>query len=156
MQATHTRIWVLLGGIGACLFVAGGVDLLLGLLPLSFGVPEWEFGAIGAFLNRFPLFGLGLTLLLGSALGTARPRLVLLWASVLLLSSVVMFVFGLLFATNAPVILASQAGGPMASVVRKAIVKAVGQTAVYFLGFGIVAIYSIRSAGRLRARSRGP
>lgn len=151
-RATHLRIWLLLGGIGACLFVAGGVDLLLGLFPLSFGVPEWEFGAIGAFLNRFPLFGLGLTLLLASAAGRTRPGPVMLWASMLLLVSVVMFVFGLLFVTNAPLVLGAQPAGPMRGAVIKAIGKAAGQTVVYFLGFGIVSVYALRSAGRMRAR----
>jgi hypothetical protein len=144
--------WQVLWVVGITLVTAGVVDLGLGLYPFRFGVPEWEFGSIANLLNRLPLLGIGLTLVLVASLARGRARGSFLWSAVLLMIAVVVFVFGVLYATNLPLVLASMAGGAARKVLEKSILKTVAQIAIYFLGFFAVAVYGVRSAGRLRPR----
>jgi hypothetical protein len=142
-------IWKILSGVGLAFLIGGGIDLALGLYPLSFGTPEWEFAAVGNFLNRLPLAALGVTLLLASALARGKGWTSLLWASLLLLLAVVVFVFGVLYGTALPVILRGAPQGLDPEVVRKAVAKAVAQSGLYFLAFFAVSIYAIRGSRRI-------
>jgi hypothetical protein len=149
-RRSQARIWQLVGGLGLCLAVAGGIDIGLGLFPLQFGVTEWEFGGVGSFLNRLPLFGLGLTFLLSASLARRARATALLTGSLLLLLAVVVFVLGVLFATTAPLVLASQTAEPLRGAVLKAVAKGGFQSLVYFLAFFAVSVYAIRAALRRR------
>lgn len=144
--------WRVLWVIGITLVITGVTDLGLGLLPLEFGIAEWEFGSISNLLNRLPLVGIGLALTLVVALAQSQVVATFAWSSVLLLVAVVVFVFGVLYATNLPIVLASLSQGPARSVLEKAIAKTVVQIVVYFFGFFAIAVYGIRSAGRMRRR----
>lgn len=143
--------WRILGGVGLCLVVAGTAELVLGLMPYSFGEPDWEYGSVSDFLNRLPLAGLGLMLVLAAALRRGFSRRALVWSLALLLLGVVVFVFGLLYATSLPVIWAAQGQGPMRVQILKGIAKSAAQTGVYTLAFIGVAVYGIFSARRIRA-----
>ncbi len=145
-------VWGLLTGIGLMLVVAGGVDLTLGIYPLQFGSPDWEFGAIGNLLNRLPMFALGLTMLLGASLAGRRTGWSLFWGIVLLLVGILVFVLGLFVATSVPLILTMAPDGVRRMLVIKALVKMGGQTVIYFLAFSAVAAYSIRSSRLLKGR----
>jgi asparagine N-glycosylation enzyme membrane subunit Stt3 len=152
-----TAIWRVLVGVGVCLVVAGAVDLGLGLYPLGFGSPEWEFGGIGNFLNRLPLLGLGLTLALAGSLARGRVIASLTAATLLLVLAVVVVVFGILFVTNLPLVLRSFAPGAAQVGAYKAMAKTGVQTVVYSIAFMSAAVYAIRVARRYRyaARRRG-
>jgi len=141
--------WQILWVVGITLVVAGVVDLGLGLYPFRFGVAEWEFGSIANLLNRLPLLGIGLTLVLVPSLARSRVLGSFVWSAVLLMVAVVVFVFGVLYATNLPVVLGSVSGAARA-VLEKSIMKTVAQIAVYFIGLFAVAVYGVRSAGRMR------
>lgn len=144
--------WQVLSVVGLCLVVAGAADLGLGLFPLRFGNPEWEFGSISNLLNRLPLVGLGLALVLVASLARRAVAATYVWSSILLLVAIVVFVFGLLYGTNLPLVLASLSEGTARSLLQKAIVKTVAQVVIFFVGFFIVAVYGVRTAGKLRPR----
>ena len=137
--------------VGLGLVLGGLAELGWGLYPYTFGNPEWEFGSLSDFLNRLPLLGLGLTLVLASALRRGFSTRALLWATLLLLVAVVVSVFGLLLLTNLPVVLASQPDGPIRVQLLKGAAKSGVQTAVYALAFGGTGIYAIQAARRIRA-----
>lgn len=145
------EVWRILAGIGLMLLLAGGVDLALGIYPLQFGAPEWEFGAVGNLLNRLPLAGLGLMLLLAASLAEARAGWSLFWGAILLLVGILVFVLAVFVATSLPLILTAASGAARMPVL-KAAAKIGAQTAVYFLGFSAVAVYAIRSSRRLGRR----
>ncbi len=144
--------WQILWVVGITLVVTGVTDLGLGLYPFQFGTAEWEFGSVTNLLNRLPLMGIGLTLVLAAALARGRMAASLGWSSLLLLVAVVVFVFGVLYATNLPIVLASLPPGAARSVLQKAIAKTAAQAVIYFLGLFMVAVYGVRTAGRMRAR----
>ena len=150
-RAARSPAWQVLFAIGLCLMFAGAVDLGTGIYPVQFGSPEWEFGSIGNFLNRLPMFGLGLTLLLSSSLALSFARLSLLFASTLLLFSIIIFVLGVLYVTNQPLVLNAMGAAniPREATVR-ILVKSGAQFLIYFTVFFTVAAYSVRSSLRLR------
>jgi len=136
------------------LILAGLIDLTLGMMPLQFGVPEWEFGAIGNFYNRLPLFALGLTLALGGSLARSWTKSAILLSSLLLLTSLVVLVLGLFFATNFPVVLRAAGNEALRTAVLKATAKAGVQVAVFAPVFLGAAVYGIRAAIRAGRRRR--
>lgn len=143
------RAWAILGGVGLCLAVAGGGDLALGLYPFRPGQADWEFAAVANFLNRLPLLGVGLTLMLAAALGRGYRGLAG-WAAIgLLLVGVGVAVLGTLFMTSLPLVIGGQAGTQRAVLIRAGVKGAV-QIATYSLAFVVVAVYAIRGASRLR------
>jgi hypothetical protein len=153
-KGSESLAWRVIAVMGLSLFVAGIADLGLGLFPLRFGVPEWEFGSVSNLLNRLPLLGLGLTFTLSSSLARRRVVASYLWASTVLFVAIIVFVLGLLYATNLPLLVGSVAGGPARPVLEKGIAKSIAQIAVFFLSFLLVAGFGIRAAGRIARRSR--
>ena len=147
-------VWRILSGIGLMLLLAGGVDLALGIYPLQFGTPEWEFGAIGNFLNRLPLAGLGLMFLLSGALAQGQAAWTMFWGATLLLLGIAVFMFGVLVATSLPLIMGAGSAGGTRIPLFKAVAKLGAQVLVYFLAFSLVAIYAIRRARRPEGRRR--
>jgi hypothetical protein len=140
------------------LFVVGAVESVLGFYPPGFGVPDWEFGSISNFLDRLPLLGLGVTLLLVSALARGSAAWSMVCASLLLLLALVVLVLAALYATNLPLVIVGLPRDQTRIVILKAMVKAGIQSGVYALGFLAVAIYAVRSASRLDGgrRRAGP
>lgn len=140
--------WQLLTVLGLSLLVGGGIDLALGLYPLGFGVPEWEFAAIANLLNRLPIVGLGLSFLLTAALGTHRRALTYTWSIGLLSVAVIVLGFGVFYATNLPLVLGGVHAGPAGTGIYKAIAKTAVQIPTFFLGFFVVAIVGFRAPAR--------
>jgi hypothetical protein len=160
MEQTRTNMafesigWPLLTVVGLTILVVGVVDLSLGLYPLSFGTPEWELGAISNLLDRLPLAGLGLCFLLTAALATKRAALTYLWSLALISIGLLVFVFGIFYATNLPLVLAAlPTGGPARVGIYKAMAKTGVQVAVFFFGFFFVAILGFRAPGRFSRKS---
>jgi len=143
--------WRVLSLIGLCLVIGGTADLALGLYPFSFGVPEWEYGAIADFLNRVPLLGLGLGFALAGALRRGFRKRALSWSMALLGLGVAVLVLGLLHATNLPLVFVSRGEGPLRVPLLKAMAKSATQVGVYVLAFVGVGLYAGRAARRIRA-----
>jgi hypothetical protein len=142
------RIWPVVGGIGVCLMAAGAVDLALGLFPFGVGEAEWEFAAVGNFLNRLPLFGVGLGLGVAAALARRRTWLALGGGGLLVFSALAVIALGALFALSVPVVLRGQADAARLGML-KAGAKGAVQAGVYGLAFLAVGLYAIRSSLRL-------
>lgn len=143
--------WRAVSWVGLCLAVVGTVDLVMGLYPFEVGVPEWEYGAIGDFLNRVPLLGLGLTFAVAAALRRGLRRRALGWSTALLVLGVAVLVLGLLHATNLPLVMVNQGSGPLKVPLYKAMAKSGAQLLVYVPAFIGVGLYAGRAAGRIHA-----
>lgn len=146
--------WPLLTVVGVTILVVGIVDLTLGLYPFSFGTPEWELGAISNLLDRLPLAGLGLCFLLTAALATKRAGLTYLWSVALISVGLLVFVFGIFYATNLPLVIAAlPTEGPARLGLYKAMAKTAVQVVVFFFGFFVVAILGFRAPGRFSSKA---
>lgn len=127
--------WSLLGWIGLVFVGVGGVDLLLTWYPMQFGNQEWEFGTVSAVLDGLPVLTLGLALLMGA--GTARGErwLVRTMAIVFVLLAILILISAILYVTNVPAALKTVTQPVIRTGLKKAIVKAAGQSVLYPLAY---------------------
>src|SRR5262245_44288975 len=124
--------WQLFLLLGLLLVPVGAVELATELFPTNFGNIDWEFGTISVFVDRLPLFGLGLclTLVSSAALGIRWLR----WVSALVLVLVValLMVLAAVYATNIPLLLqAMKTVGATQVAMKKAMVKSAAQFGLY-------------------------
>ena len=118
--------------LGIVFLLVALTDILTSWLPPSFGKPEWEFGVSAGFFDRFPLFGLGLAILIADGVAYGRKVQVRVLASVAVLMAVTMWLVFTLFATTWPMSLRAVTGNPTAmTTMKKAGAKALAQGAVY-------------------------
>ena len=125
--------WPVLTAGGLALGAIGFIDLLLLWIPLEFGRPDWEFGAISAHFDGMALGTVGLILLLAAALAGGRRRVAraigaACWAIGFAL--VVLFVIYLL---DVPIAL--QAAGER---MRDAMVKSIAKTSIFALVYSLL------------------
>ncbi len=148
-RKSSARIWQILWVLGLVLFVAGTIDVALGIYPLDVGTPEWEFAAVANFLNRLPLAAVGLGMALAAALARGRTVTSVVAAVALLLMATTVAMLTVLFLTSLPVVIQGQTGTARTALLRGAGKGAV-QGLVYTFGFAGVAVYAVRGALRLR------
>ena len=136
--------WDLLGWIGLVFTAVGGVDLLLTWYPMNFGNPEWEFGTVSAALDGLPVLTLGLGLLMGAGVARGQRWLVRTMAVVLVVLAVLILAAAILYLTNLPIALQSVTQPVIRTGLKKAIAKAAGQSVLYPLAFGWIALKAWR------------
>lgn len=136
--------WSMLGWVGLVLIVIGGQDLLLALIPLKVGNPEWEFGTVTAALNGMPVLSMGLALVLGWAAVSGRKWLLRTVAVVLLLLAAVVLVAFTLYALTVPMALKSVTQPDIELGLQKAIAKTAVQAVLYPLVFVAMGIAAFR------------
>lgn len=121
-----------LRALGIVFFVVALADILTSWLPPFFGKPEWELGVSAGFFDRFPLFGLGLAILMADGVAQGRKIRVRTLAVVAVLMAVTMWLVFTLFATTWPMSLRAVNGNPVAmTTMKKAGAKALAQAGVY-------------------------
>lgn len=151
-EADARFLWRLFGLIGLLFAAMGVVNLTIAWYPVRIGTPEWEFGAIAAFLDATPSFALGLILLLGSALAAGqrgRSRVVVL---VLLVMTLIVLAAGVLYATTAPLALSHVSSPAALGAVKKALAKAGIQIVMLPVGLMWAAVVGWQASSRGRAR----
>lgn len=140
--------WAMLGWTGAVLAVVGAQDLLLSLLPLGIGNPEWEFGTVTAVLNGMPVLTMGLALLLASAAVRGLTLRVRVLAGALFVLAALILVGFTLYALTIPVALGSVADPGILLGLKKAIAKTAVQAVVYPLAFTALGVAAVRQTQR--------
>src|SRR5574341_375596 len=138
--------WLLLGWIGLVFCGVGGLDLLLTWYPMQFGNAEWEFGTVSATLDGLPLFTMGLALLIGSSVARGQRWLVQTLAIVLVVMAVLVLAAAVLYVTNVPIALRAVSQPVIQTGLKKAIVKAAGQSVLYPLAYLWIARLAWRHA----------
>lgn len=124
--------WKLLGWLGLLFVVIGVVDVALNWYPLAFKSAEWEFGTVAATIASLPLLTIGLMALLAAALARGSRAGVTTMAVMFVISLLFVIAAYLLFLSDVPIALKA-AQGPVATTIKKAIVR----TSVMAVGFGI-------------------
>jgi hypothetical protein len=138
--------WSVLSWVGLAFIVMGLTDIALGWYPASFGNAEWEFGAISAALNGFALPTLGLYLVLGSIVASAKVVAGRVLAVVFCILVVAMIGLGLTYVTVVPLALQSVAANTLLTAgMKKAIVKASMLFLAYTVLFGAGAMKAWRT-----------
>lgn|SRR5574341_444297 len=138
--------WYLLSWIGLVFAAVGGVDLLLTWYPTQFGNAEWEFGTVSAALDGLPVMTLGLALLLGAGAVQGERWLVRTMAIVFAALAVLILLAAILYVTNVPIALKAVSQPMIRTGLKKAIVKAAGQSILYPLAFLWIALKAWRHA----------
>lgn len=134
--------------LGLMLAGAGLVVSVMELLPASLMDPNWEIGAISAFLDSLPLPAIGLGLLVGA--GVALGRRVQVWvAGVTFVVLALLIIIGaMLYATDIPLAFQVVSGPEFLSALKKAMAKTAVQVVVYPVAFIWAAISAFRRVGQ--------
>ena len=147
-EADARFLWWLFNLIGVVFTAMGLVNIAIAWYPIRLGTPEWEFGAIAAFLDATPSFMLGLTLLLASALAQGKRGRSWVVVAVILLLMLIVLAGGVLYATTAPVALSHVSSGGALAAVKKALGKAGVQIIVLPVGLLWLGIVGWRGSSR--------
>jgi len=137
--------WSLLGWLGLVLALAGATDLVLLLIPLRLGSPEWEFATVVSFTSGMPLVSIGLAALAGSGAARGTRWLMGVTGTVFAVGSLVLVVLLLLFVTNVPVAMRAASGGAELGI-TKAIVKTVILGALFGVAYAVGAVWTLKLA----------
>jgi len=144
--------WELLGWAGLAFLVVGGLDLLMGWVPLRLGNPEWEFATVSRTFDNLPITVLGLTMLLASVAARniewamrATGLVALLLAAFLLLALVV-------YALDIPLAFRVVTLPAPRSGLKRAVLKAAVQGTLYPLALVAIGVKGIRPTLRVRPR----
>ncbi|MGH7703640.1 MAG: hypothetical protein ACREMO_11130 [Gemmatimonadales bacterium] len=151
-EADARFLWRLFGLIGVLFTAMGLVNLTIAWYPIRIGTPEWEFGAIAAFLDATPSFTLGLCLLLGSALAAGRRGRSRMVVAVLLAMAFLVLAAGVLYATTAPIALSHVNSAGALGAVKKALAKSGVEIIVLPVGLLWLGIVGWRASSRGLAR----
>jgi len=146
LEASPETAWELAGLVGLLFAAVGWLDVLLTWYPFHLGSAEWEFGTVTASFNGLPVPVLGMGLLLASGVALGRPWLVRLLAVWFAVTAVVLAVMAVLYVTNVPIALKTVDEPLIRTGLKKAIVKTLGQSIVYPIGFLWVGMKAWRHA----------
>jgi len=138
--------WRVAGVVGLLFALVGWLDVALTWYPFHLGSAEWEFGTVTASLNGLPVPVLGMGLLLASGMALGRPWLVRLVALWFVVTAVALAVMAVLYVTNVPIALKTVEEPALRTGLKKAIVKALGQSVIYPIVLLSVAVKSWRHA----------
>lgn len=126
-------VYLAVGCIGVVLALAALVDYVLALVPMRFGVAEWEIGTISQIFFGLPLVSLGLAAIWISGAGAGRRWVLLGVGTVFFAAAVVLAMMLLLFALDIP--LALRATSETAA--RLGLKKLIAKTVILGLLFGV-------------------
>ena len=124
-------VWQVVVLLGLLLAVVGLLDLVQLVVPLQFGVPEWEYGTASAFFDQFPVVGLGLALAMGGMLALGARWTVRGLGTVCLVIAVSMWVIAAIYLTVVPFTFRAVQDPVVMTGVKKGLVKALAQSLVY-------------------------
>lgn len=136
--------WELIQWIGVLFTFVGAVSLFLPLFPLRVGETQWEFGAVSAFLDTIPIFGLGLGFLLASGLALGIKWQVRGAALGCGLLAFLIWMAAGLYATVVPQALGSTGDFATLTLIKKSIAKAGVQILIYPVGFLWLGFWGLR------------
>lgn len=145
--------WRVLGLIGAAFLLVGALNAFTIWFPTRFGVPEWELGSASEFFDTFPLFGLGLSILLAHGVAQGRKYQVRVLATVCVLVAVGMWLAFTLFATTWPITLKVVTNPVALTPIKKAAAKTAVQALVY--PFALLWLAGAGWKASLRPRRQG-
>ena len=140
--------WSLMSWVGLALVIVGGQDLVLALIPLRIGNPEWEFGTVTAMLNGMPAMTMGLALVLGGAAARGIRWLMRVAAVLLFVLAAAILAGFTLYALTIPIALSASNNPVIVLGLKKAIARTAVQAVVYPFTFVVMGIAAIRHAAR--------
>jgi hypothetical protein len=143
--------WGAMAAVGVVFLVVGAAQMIGIWVPSQLGTPEWEYGSASEFFDTFPLLGLGLTLLIGHGVATARPVQVRVLATACVLLAVLMWLAFTLFATTFPIALKVVTNPVTLTPIKKAAAK----TAVQALLYPFALLWLAGAAWRATLKRRG-
>lgn len=138
---TARHLWRALLVVGLLFAVIGGLELGMLWYPLQIGTMEWELGTVSAFFDLFPIFGLGLLLVMGAGLALGARWTVRIGVAVALLLAVFMWGAAVLYATTLPAFLKAISNPIMLTALKKGMAKTGVQ--VLFYPFGLLWLAAI-------------
>ena len=136
--------WELIQWIGLLFALVGAVSLFFPLFPLRVGETQWEFGAVSAFLDTIPIFGLGLGFLMASGLALGLKWQVRGAAAGCVLLALLIWLAAGLYATVVPQALGSTSDFATLTLIKKSIAKAGVQILAYPVGFLWLGVWGLR------------
>ena len=137
--------WGLLGALGAAFVIMGCIDIALGVYPLGFGDPEWEFGVVSSILNGLAIPTMGVFLLVGSLIARGKLRVARLLSVLSIVAAVGLVVLGLLYLTVLPIALKAVQGNAVVALgMKKAMVKGLVFLVAYVTLFLLLGIKGVR------------
>jgi hypothetical protein len=127
--------------VGTAFAIVGLTDLALLWWPLGFGDAIWEFGTLSGTLDRVPMPGLGIVLIVYGMLRhpRAHPGWVRGAAGVFAVAACLLVVSGLIYGTAAPEVL-RHTPPEAVDALKRALVKGVVQLFVYTVAFALIAL----------------
>jgi hypothetical protein len=137
--------WSLLAFLGAALTLVGGGDIIIGLFPTNFGVPEWEFATVHQVISSLPLLTIGLFVLLASGVALGRRSVIQSAAFILLLVGMLILSALVVFLSHVPLALEAAPAGPATVGVKRVIAKIALLGTVFGLTYFMAAIAGLRS-----------
>ena len=147
-DALRLLIWV-----GACLALAGWMDVLLLWIPTHFGRPEWEFGTVSAMFDALPLGTLGVALLIAAGVARGWRRVVLVSGVAALVLAFVLVAALVLFALDVPLAWKGVAESYRPTL-KKAMFKTGVLAAIYITMYSVVGWLALRRVKRSGERSQ--
>jgi hypothetical protein len=124
-------IWRIIQIVGLVFLIVGMLEAVSTWFPSNFGEPEWELGTTSYFFDTVPLAGLGLALLLGSAVALGRKWQLRFWAVLCLLLAVFMLLALILYATVLPLAFTVVHNPVALTTIKKAALKTGVQALFY-------------------------
>lgn len=144
--------WELLGWAGLAFFIVGGLDLLMGWVPLRLGNPEWEFATVSRTFDNLPITLLGLTMLLASASARGIPWAMRATGLVALVLALFLGLGLVVYALDLPLAFRVVTAPEPRAGLKRATLKAIVQGTLYPTVLVAIGLKGIRSTLRARAR----
>jgi hypothetical protein len=136
----------LLALAGLLFTVVGGFEVGSQLIPFALGSPEWEFGTYCSVMDTLPQFLLGLGLLSAWAVTAGKRPLAKTLGVLFLLLAFLNLAGAFLFATNVPQVLKIHPHSVIQVGIKKAVLKASLQSAVYPFALLWLGQYMLRNS----------
>ncbi len=151
-QVPDGPIWRLLLGLGTLFVIVGALELVSLWIPPEFAVEGWRFGTATAFLDTFPLLGLGVVFLLAAVVALGHRRTTRALAVVCVVLAVCVCLAAVLYLSILPAVLRIAKDPAVRGHIIEGTVKAGLQGLLYPTVLILLSVVAWRTT---RPRSRG-